>query len=56
MTFVFPAWEFVAKIHLLRLQRLENKVIHNIRNFPMRTRARDMHVAFYAKEVYYYVQ
>jgi hypothetical protein len=25
MTYVFPAWEFAADTHLLKLQRLQNK-------------------------------
>jgi hypothetical protein len=25
MTYVSPAWEFVADIHLMKLQRLQNK-------------------------------
>jgi hypothetical protein len=27
MTHAFPAWEFAAEIHLLKLQRLQNKVL-----------------------------
>jgi hypothetical protein len=46
MTYAFPAREFAAVTHLLKLQRLQNKVLHTIRNFPRRTSVRDMHVAF----------
>jgi hypothetical protein len=34
MTYACPAWEFAAEIHLLKLQRLQNKVLCTIDNFP----------------------
>jgi hypothetical protein len=46
MTYACPAWEFEAESHLLKLQRLQNKVLRTIGNFPRRTLVRDMHVAF----------
>jgi hypothetical protein len=46
ITYACPAWEFAAECHLLKLQRLQNKVLHTIGNFPRRTSIRDMHVAF----------
>jgi hypothetical protein len=46
MTYACPAWEFAAESHLLKLQRLQNKVLHTVGNFPRRTSVRDMHVAF----------
>jgi hypothetical protein len=36
----------VAETYLLKLQRLQNKVLRNIGSFPRRTSVRDMHVAF----------
>jgi hypothetical protein len=39
------AWEFAAESHLLKLQRLQNKVLRTIGSFPRRTSVRDMHVA-----------
>jgi hypothetical protein len=33
MTYVCPAWEFAAYTYLLTLQRLQNKVLHNMVNF-----------------------
>jgi hypothetical protein len=33
MTYACPTWEFVAESHLLKLQRLQNKVLRNIGNF-----------------------
>jgi hypothetical protein len=41
-----PAWEFAAGAHLLKLQRLQDRVRRSGGNFPRRTSVRDMHVAF----------
>jgi hypothetical protein len=46
MTYACPAWEFAADTHLLKLQRLQNKVLRTIGHFPRRTPVRDLHVAF----------
>jgi hypothetical protein len=46
MTYASLTWEFAADTHLLRLQRLQNKVLRTIGNFPRRTPIRDLHVAF----------
>jgi hypothetical protein len=46
MTYACPAWEFAAETHLLKLQRLQNKVLCTIGNLPRCTLVRDMHVAF----------
>jgi hypothetical protein len=40
------SWEFVANTHLMKLQHLQNKVLHNIGNIPRRTPVRKMHRAF----------
>jgi hypothetical protein len=37
MTYVRPAWEFAVGNHLLKLQRLQNKVLVTTGNFPRRT-------------------
>jgi hypothetical protein len=37
MTYACPAWEFAADTHLLKLQRLKNKVLRTIGNFPRHT-------------------
>jgi hypothetical protein len=55
MTYVCPAWEFAAECHLLKLQRLQNKVLRTIGNFPKRTSVRDMHKAFHIPYVYDYM-
>jgi hypothetical protein len=55
MTYAFPAWEFEAEYHLLKLQRLQNKALRTIGNFPKRTSVREMHKAFNITYVYDYI-
>jgi predicted nucleic acid-binding Zn ribbon protein len=55
MTYACPAWEFAAECHLLKLQRLQNKVLRTIGNFPKRTSVRIMHKAFHMPYVYDYI-
>jgi hypothetical protein len=55
MTCACPAWEFAAESHLLKLQRLQNKVLSTIGSFPRRTSVRDIHVAFQIPYVYDYI-
>jgi hypothetical protein len=55
MTYACPAWEFAADTHLIKLQRLQNKVLPIIGNFPRRTSVRDMHLAFHLPYVYDYM-
>jgi hypothetical protein len=46
LTYACPAWEFAADSHLLKWQRLQNKVLRTIGNLPRRTLTRDLHMAF----------
>jgi hypothetical protein len=55
MTYACPVWEFEAESHLLELQRLENRVLRAIGNFPRCTSVRDMHEAFQIPYVYDYI-
>jgi hypothetical protein len=55
MTYACPICEFVADTHLLKLQRLQNKVLRTIVNFPRRTPVRDLHVAFKIPYVYEFI-
>jgi hypothetical protein len=55
MTYACPAWEFAAECHLLKLQRLQNKVLRTVGNFLKRTSVRDMHKAFPTPYVYDYI-
>jgi hypothetical protein len=54
MTYAYPAWEFAAGYHLLKLQRLQNKVLRTIGNFPWCTSVRDLHMAFKLQYIYDY--
>jgi hypothetical protein len=55
MTYVCPAWEFAADTHLIKLQRLQNKLFRTIGNFPRRTLIREMHTTFHLPYVYDYM-
>jgi hypothetical protein len=55
ITYVCPAWELAADTYLLKLQRLQNKVLLTIGNFPRCTSVRDMHRAFKLPRVYDYI-
>jgi hypothetical protein len=46
MTYASPAWEFAADTHLMKLQRLQIKVLRTIGSFPRCTPVRDLHMAF----------
>jgi hypothetical protein len=55
MTYACPAWEFAADNHLLKLQRLQNKVLRAIGNCPRRTPVRDLHMDFKILYIYIYI-
>jgi hypothetical protein len=55
MTYACPAWGFAADNHLLKLQRLQNKLFHITGNFPRRTQVRDLHMAFKLPNIYDYI-
>jgi hypothetical protein len=55
MTYACPVWEFATESHLLKLQRLQNKVLRTIGIFPRRTSVRDMHVALQIPYVYDFI-
>jgi hypothetical protein len=52
MTYACHAWEFAAENHLLKLQRLQNRVLRAIGNFSRHTSLHDMHIAFQIPYVY----
>jgi hypothetical protein len=52
MTYTCPTWEFAADTHLMKLQRLQNRVIRTIGNLDMSTPVRDLHLAFKIPYVY----
>jgi hypothetical protein len=55
MTYACPTWEFAADKHLLKLQRLQNKVLHTVRNILRRTPVRDLQMAFTLLYIYDYI-
>jgi hypothetical protein len=46
MAYAYPTWEYAAGAHLLKLQRLQNRVLRAIGNLDRCTPVRDLHVAF----------
>jgi hypothetical protein len=46
MPYASPAWEFAADTHLMKLQRLQNKVLRTIGSFLRCTPVRDLHMVF----------
>jgi hypothetical protein len=55
MTYACPTWEFAADTHLMRLQRLQNRVLRAIGNLDRRTPVRDLHLAFKIRYVHDYI-
>jgi hypothetical protein len=55
MTYASPAWEFAADAHLMKLQRLQNRVLRTIGNHPRRTPVCDLHMAFQIPYVHDYI-
>jgi hypothetical protein len=52
---VIPNIQLSVKSHVLKLQRLQNKVLRTIGNLPRHTTVRDMHEAFQIPYVYDYI-
>jgi hypothetical protein len=55
MTYASPAWESAADTHLMKLQRLQNKVLRTTGNYPSRKPVRDLHLALQIPFVYDYI-
>jgi hypothetical protein len=55
ITYACPAWELAADTYLLKLQRLQNKVLRTIGNIARCTPVHDMHTAFNLPYVYDYI-
>jgi hypothetical protein len=56
MTYACLAWESAADTYLLKLQRLQNKVLRAIGNFPKFSPVLDLHMAFNLTYVYDYTR
>jgi hypothetical protein len=52
MTYVCPAWEFAADSRLLKLHRLQNRVLRTSGGLPRRTPTRALHRMFHIPYVY----
>jgi hypothetical protein len=55
MTYACPTWEFVADTYLLKLQHLQNKVLHTTGNFPRCILVCDLNMVFNLPYVYNYI-
>jgi hypothetical protein len=55
MTYECPAWEFAANIHLVKLQRPQNKIPRTTGNFPRPTPVRELHMFFKLLYAYDYI-
>jgi len=55
MAYACPAWKFAADSHLLKLQRLQNRVLRTTGNLPRHTPTRALHLAFQMPNVYEYI-
>jgi hypothetical protein len=55
MNYACPTWEFVADNHLLKLQHLQNKVLHTTGNFPRRIPVSVLRMAFKRLYIYDYI-
>jgi hypothetical protein len=55
MTYACPTWEYMADGHLLKLQCVQNRILHAIGNFEEYTLVFEMLVAFKIPYVYDYV-
>jgi hypothetical protein len=55
MTYASPTWEFAVDTHLMKLQRLQNRVLRAIGNLDWRTPVRDLHLAFKILYLYDYI-
>jgi hypothetical protein len=49
------AWEFVAEAHLLKLQRLQNKILCTTGKFLMGASVCNMHMAFHNPYIHDYI-
>jgi hypothetical protein len=55
MTYACPTWEYAGDTHLMKLQRLQNRVLRRIGNVDRRTPVRDLYLAFKIPYVYDYI-
>jgi hypothetical protein len=46
MIYACPTWEFAADAHVMKLQRVQNRVLRANGNIDILTPARDLHLPF----------
>jgi hypothetical protein len=56
MTYACPDWELTADTYLLKLQRLQNKVLRTIGNVPRCTLVRELRTALILPHVCDYIR
>jgi hypothetical protein len=56
MTYVCPAWELAADTYLLKVKRLQNKVLRTIVKFPRPKPIRELYTTFNLPYVYDYIK
>jgi hypothetical protein len=55
MTYAWPTWEYAADAHLLKLHRVQNKVLRAAGNLDRRTPVRELQVDFKTPYVHDYI-
>jgi hypothetical protein len=55
MTSACPTWEYAADAHLLKLQRLQNRVLHTVGNLDRCILFHELHMAFKIPYMYDYI-
>jgi hypothetical protein len=55
MAYACPVWEFAADTHVMKLQRLQNKVLSTIGKFPRNTPIRNMHISLQIPYLYDFI-
>jgi hypothetical protein len=56
MPYVCSIWEVAVETHLLKLLRVQNKILPATDNSPRRILIRDLHVTFEVARIYYYIR
>jgi hypothetical protein len=52
VTYAYPTWKYAADAHLLKLQGLQNRVLHAIGNLDRCTPFCELHMAFKISYMY----
>jgi hypothetical protein len=55
MTYICPTWETAANTHLMKLQRVQNRILRVIGDFARRTQIQNMHRELQIPYVYDFI-